>query len=58
METLSGLPRQILDDLPARIYSDGDQFWYKEGENHRDGDDLPAIIDSDGYRRKGRVYGG
>jgi hypothetical protein len=29
--------------MPAEIYSDGTQYWYKNGEIHRD-NDMPAII--------------
>jgi hypothetical protein len=31
------------NDLPAVIYSDGTQEWYKNGKRHRD-NDLPAAI--------------
>ena len=34
-------------DLPAIIYANGTQEWYKENKLHRD-NDLPAIIDADG----------
>jgi hypothetical protein len=34
-------------DLPAVIYADGGQVWYKEGNRHRDGD-LPAAIYANG----------
>jgi hypothetical protein len=34
-------------DLPAIIYADGKQEWYKNGKLHRDGD-LPAVIHKDG----------
>ena len=30
-------------DLPAAIYSNGDEAFYRDGEPHRDGD-LPAIV--------------
>lgn len=30
-------------DLPAVIWEDGSQEWWKNGQTHRDGD-LPAII--------------
>ncbi len=41
------------DDLPAVIFSDGSQHWYKNGKKHRDsvgpdGKDLPAIIGASG----------
>jgi hypothetical protein len=36
-----------VDDLPAVISLEGDHYWYKEGELHRDGD-LPAVIYSSG----------
>jgi hypothetical protein len=35
-----------IDDLPIINY-DGDQYWYKEGKLHRDGD-LPAVISENG----------
>lgn len=36
-----------INDLPAVIYKNLSQEWYKDGKRHRDGD-LPAIIRSDG----------
>ena len=36
-------------DMPAMIWSDGSQFWYKSGQYHRDGD-KPAAIYPDGTR--------
>jgi hypothetical protein len=47
-----------IDDLPAIILSSGDQFWFKEGEQHRDGD-LPAIIRSNGsqyWYKEGQLH--
>jgi hypothetical protein len=34
-------------DLPAKVYSNGSQWWYKHGQLHRDGD-LPAIKNATG----------
>ena len=34
-------------DLPAHVWANGDQNWYRHGKNHRDGD-LPAIVYADG----------
>ena len=34
-------------DLPAVVYLNGSQKWYKNGQHHRDGD-LPAIVYWDG----------
>jgi hypothetical protein len=31
------------NDLPAKIWGDGSQCWYKNGQLHRD-TDLPAIL--------------
>jgi len=36
------------NDLPAVIWKDGTQVWYKNGKRHRD-NDLPAIIGGQGY---------
>lgn len=39
------------DDLPAVIWTNGDQFWYQNGELHRKditGEDLPAYIGVNG----------
>jgi antitoxin component YwqK of YwqJK toxin-antitoxin module len=47
-----------IDDLPALIDSNGDQFWFKEGELHRDGD-LPAGILSSGgqyWCKEGKIH--
>lgn len=33
------------NDLPAEIWSDGAQVWYRHGKRHRDGD-LPALVGS------------
>ena len=35
------------EDPPTRIYPNGTQEWYRDGELHRDGD-LPAVIHPDG----------
>jgi hypothetical protein len=35
------------NDLPAAIWADGTQHWYKNGQKHRD-NDLPAEIWDDG----------
>jgi hypothetical protein len=46
-----------VDDLPE-IDSNGDQYWYKEGKRHRDGD-LPAVIYSDGnqhWYKEGKLH--
>ena len=37
-------------DLPAVIWADGAQEWYKYGKHYRDGD-LPAVICADGTQR-------
>ena len=37
-------------DLPAMVWKDGEQHWYKNGKIHRDGL-LPAIIRPDGTMR-------
>lgn len=37
------------NDLPAKIFANGDQEWYQNGRQHRDGD-LPAGIDVDGCK--------
>jgi hypothetical protein len=34
-------------DLPAVVWTDGSQSWYKHGRRHRDGD-LPAVVWSSG----------
>ena len=39
------------NDLPAIIYPNGTQRWYKEGKMHRD-NDLPAVIYVDGTGAK------
>jgi hypothetical protein len=47
-----------IDDLPAVIYSNGDQEWYKEGKRHRGGD-LPAVIYATGshaWYKEGRFH--
>jgi hypothetical protein len=46
-----------VDDLPARINSNGSQEWYKEGKRHRDGD-LPGVIFSKGqaWYKKGKLH--
>jgi hypothetical protein len=36
-----------INDLPAIISTNGNQYWYKEGKIHRDCD-LPAVISADG----------
>ena len=38
-----------VDDLPARIFSNGTQLWYREGKLHRDG--RPAFISKDGTQK-------
>lgn len=37
------------EDMPAVIYADGHQEWYKNGKLHRDGN-KPAVIWPDGSR--------
>jgi len=40
------------------MWATGDQFWYKNGQQHRDGD-RPAVIWADGDRhwyRNGKEY--
>jgi hypothetical protein len=37
------------EDGPAVIFSDGKQFWYRDGMYHRD--DGPAIIYPDGTQK-------
>ena len=44
------------EDLPARIWSDGQQEWFKRGKQHRDGD-LPAFISSSGFVKKWYIRG-
>ena len=46
------------DDKSAKIYANGDQFWYKEDKLHRDGD-LPAIIHANGsqhWYKEGKLH--
>ena len=45
------------DDLPAVIYEDGTQMWYKNGNLHRDGD-LPTLITngSQHFYKHGRCH--
>jgi hypothetical protein len=47
-----------IDDLPAVIKLNGNQEWYKEGKQHRDGD-LPAVILSNGsqcWYKEGKLH--
>ena len=47
-QTYSNGALHSFDDQPARINTEGSQFWYLRGELHRDNG--PAIIRADGSR--------
>lgn len=39
--------RHQWDDLPARVDDNGDRYWYRHGQQHRDGG-KPAVVFADG----------
>jgi hypothetical protein len=44
--------------MPAIIYSNGTQLWYKNGKRHRD-NDMPAVIYSNGtqeWYKNGKLH--
>ena len=49
---------QHINDIPAVIYDEGTQAWYKNGKLHRERD-LPALVNADGnqeWYKNGKIH--